>query len=120
MLSSYFLFEQLIKPKDLVLYSQELDFDSIPHMNVPYKKNIQQAIKTSIDKRYHTFWTEYLTQDRPRDNLKVISWNYDMQFEASYSHIKNYGLELTQQNLQVFPSTISNIDINVVDLSTQG
>ncbi len=113
-LSSYIIFEQLLKPADLVFYSEDTDHSVVPAFQVAYKPEFQELLKTHIDKRYITFWGEYLTPtgDRLNDNLKILSWNYDMQFEASYSHIKNYSLELAQQNLQIFPSTLRNVDIS--------
>jgi hypothetical protein len=113
-LSSYLIFEQLIKPKELVFESEEYFTDVIPNIRKKLNDDLQSLIKTNIDKRYFTFWGEHLAlnSDMPNNRIKIISWNYDMQFEASYSQIKNFSLELAQQNLQVYPSTITNIDTN--------
>jgi hypothetical protein len=113
-LSSYIIFEQLIKPTDLSLYSDEYDYSIMPPVRLQLDDDLKSMIKTNIDKRYITFWGEYLTETNTTlpNNIKVLSWNYDMQFESSYSHIKNYKLENTQKNLQVFPSLTSKIDLS--------
>lgn len=113
LLSSFFIFEQLAKPNDLIFLSDELDLSILPHSRYALKDEIQKDIKRTVDKRYPTFWGTYLDIPTGRlpDNIKIISWNYDMQFESSYSSIKDYSLELTQQNLQVYPSPLITIDL---------
>jgi len=113
-LSSYIVFEQLLKPDDLIFYSDKHYTDILPNLPIPHDETLQEMIRTHIDKRYYTFWGDHLTpgSDELPNNIKVLSWNYDMQFESSYSHIKHYSLELTQQNLQVFPSVLKGIDSN--------
>ena len=113
-LSSYLIFEQLIKPSDLTLFSQNFDYSVAPPFRLQLDTDLQKQIKTSIDKRYITFWAEYLSETRTAlpDNIKILSWNYDMQFEASYSQVKNYSLELAQQNLQIFPSPQTKIEVS--------
>ncbi|MDX9694208.1 MAG: hypothetical protein RBT49_00290 [Bacteroidales bacterium] len=112
-LTSYLIFEQLNKPKDLVLNSGDYNYKGIPKSPIPLDTEYQEMIKVPIDKRYITFWGEHLkpNNDKLSNNIKVLSWNYDMQFEFSYSQIKKFSLELTQQNLQVFPSVLKDIDI---------
>lgn len=113
-LSSYLIFEQLVKPKDLTFDSEDFNYDFVPASRKKYNEEIQVLLKTHIDKRYFTFWGEHLNtnSDRPSNRIKIVSWNYDMQFEACYSQIKNFSLELAQQNLQVYPSTIVDINTN--------
>lgn len=112
-LSSYLIFEQLTKPNDLIFYSEELDYSIIPHSRIALKEEIQRTLRRTVDKRYSTFWGTYLdpASGRLPENIKIISWNYDMQFETSYSNIKNHSLELAQQNLQVYPSSQTTIDL---------
>lgn len=112
-LSSYLIFEQLSKPDDLIFYSNERDHDSIPYSRLALKQEWQILLKRTIDERYRTFWGTYLDQKTGKlpDNIKIISWNYDMQFETSYSNLKSHSLELTQQNLQVYPSPLPTIDL---------
>ncbi len=111
-LSSYLIFEQLEKPRDLLFESEDFNYDSLPTSRKKYDNEIQTLLKTHIDKRYFTFWGEHLnlSSDTPNNRVKILSWNYDMQFEASYSQIKNFSLELAQKNLQVYPSTITDIN----------
>lgn len=115
-LSSYIVFEQLTKPKDLVLYSGKYDHKTHSDLTlpIPLETEYQEMIKVHIDKRYITFWGDHLNlnSDKLESNIKILSWNYDMQFESAYSHIKKYSLELTQQNLQVFPSTVKKVNTN--------
>ncbi len=103
-LSSYFVFEQLIKPEDLVFYEKD--------GKTKVSSDIQEMLSNPIDKRYRTFWADYINghSSTPAPNIKVISWNYDMQFEFAFSRLKNYSLELTQQEIQVFPAKSKTID----------
>lgn len=105
-LSGFLIFEQLSKPKNLEYKPM--------YPTSYYNSDIMKMISTTVDRRYITFWGELLNQDKDSlpQNINIISWNYDMQFEASYSKIKRYSLELTQQNLQVFPSTVKEITLN--------
>lgn len=111
-LSSYLLFEQLNKPKDLKLFSDELDTSFIPPLRKHLSDELYSQIMTPLDKRYITFFGDYLTQksDVLPNNVKVLSWNYDMQFEFAYSQIKKYNIDETQERLQVYPSTLRSID----------
>ncbi len=113
LLSSYIIFEQLIKPDDIAFYSDDYDHSILPPIRLVLNSDLQAMIKNNIDKRYITFWGDYLTETKATlpENIKILSWNYDMQFESSYSHVKDYSLELSQQNLQVFPSPQKNVDI---------
>lgn len=113
LLSSYLIFEQLIKPDDMAFYSDKYNHSILPPTRLVLENDLQVMIKTNIDKRYITLWGEYLTESKATlpDNIKILSWNYDMQFESSYSHVKNYSLEMSQQNLQVYPSPQKKIDI---------
>jgi hypothetical protein len=105
-LSSYIIFEQLIKPKELIFYEED--------GSTKLSNNLQEMMLNPLDKRYRTFWSDYINghNSKPSPNIKVISWNYDMQFEFSFSRFKNYSLEMTQQELQVFPSENKNFDKN--------
>lgn len=113
-LSSYLIFEQLKKPKELVLYSDNDEFEIKNSPKVPLEREIQEMIKTPIDKRYSNFWGDYIseTKDVLPDNIKIISWNYDRQFESSYSEIKNCSLGFAQDKLQVFPSISDTINLS--------
>lgn len=103
-LSSYIIFEQLIKPKDLIFYEED--------SSTKLSDELQEMLLNPLDKRYRTFWSNYINgpNSKPSSNIKVISWNYDMQFEFSFSKLKGYSLEMTQQELQVFPSENNDFD----------
>ncbi len=107
-LGSYILFEQLKKPSELVFYEKDC--------KTKISGDIQEMLSNPIDKRYRTFWADFINDSNsaPSPNIKVISWNYDMQFESSFSKFKDYSLELTQQEIQVFPArqNLNTIDEN--------
>lgn len=94
-LSSYLSFEQLKKPADFKLYSDEMGTEN------SYKEvsdEIQKSVKNIIDKRYRTFWSEILTEKVKTlpPQLNIVSWNYDSQFETSYGEIYNQGISSVQ------------------------
>lgn len=112
-LSSYLIFEQLIKPEDLIFYTEEVDYSVVPAFPIAHKEGIQNQLKTVIDKRYKTFLAQLLdVNSRLPNDIKIMSWNYDMQIEAAYSHITRLSLEYAQQALQIFPSSQKSININ--------
>ena len=104
-LSCYLIFEQLKKPDDLVFYEKENDSIELP-------RDLQNSLINQLDKRYRTFWADYIDghNTSPSPNIRVLSWNYDMQFELSYSNFKQSSLELVQNEIQVFPSELEKID----------
>lgn len=112
-LCGYILFEQLIKPKEITFYSDEYEYQIKNSPRIQLENELQKHLKSHIDRRYHTFWGNYLSENVETlpNNIKLISWNYDIQFESSFSEIKNFSINLAQQKLQVFPSEIKNIDI---------
>lgn len=112
-LSGYLLFEQLIKPSGHTFTYGQYNLMQGDACRVAYNDQLQECLRTHLDKRYITFWGEHLSpgSDRLPDNIRILSWNYDMQFESSFSQVKNCSLELAQQNLQVFPSPLQGVDL---------
>lgn len=57
-----------------------------------------EQLKKQVDVRYDTFFANVLeSKYKMPDKLKIISWNYDMQFEMSYQAFVN---ERTLENAQ--------------------
>jgi hypothetical protein len=111
-LSGYLIFEQLIKPVELKLYTGNYD-DSVPPEKEQVDDELHKQIHTHVDKRYNKFWGQYLSDEDvlPNNAIRIISWNYDMQFEFSYSMIKGLNTFQAQKELQVFPSESTEIDL---------
>lgn len=106
LLSSYLIFEQLVKPEDFQIYLDE-------HDTIPLNSETLELIKNPLDQRYRTFWGEYTDHSRKLpDNVRILSWNYDMQLEFSFSRFSQYSLEMVQQELQVFPSEQKQVNTN--------
>lgn len=63
-----------------------------------------EQLKNQVDIRYDTFFANVLeSKHKMPDNLKVISWNYDMQFEMSFqAFIDEKSLGNAQDTLGVF------------------
>ena len=106
-LCSFLIFEQSKKSSSItnILKSGFKDLSD---------ETIQHFIR-HVDQRYRTFWTNvYNSKDRnPDPSIKIISWNYDMQFEYTYSRFREYSLDMSQKELQTYPSNmINNVDHN--------
>ena len=76
----------------------------------------EQVIKNA-DPRYDSFFASILnTKERGSplpNNLKILSWNYDFQFEKSYSaYSLNNNLKANQINLNIYPADVSSYDYN--------
>jgi len=98
-LAGYLVFEQLEKSEEFLEYASK-----------KLEPEIAKEITNQIDKRYRTFWAEKLTKinNLPNSNLSIISWNYDMQFETSYSRMFGFSYKMSQQNLNVYPSELTS------------
>lgn len=104
-LGCYLIFEQLKKPDDHKLFENE-------EKSLTLSLEMQKNIANQLDKRYRTFWADFIDgkESKPAENIRVLSWNYDMQFELSYSNFKGYSLESVQNEIQVFPSELNEIE----------
>lgn len=119
-LSHYLLFEQL--PKDnTTFYTTEIA--SSPTKGdiryKPYSNAIQNKIKMQFDKRYRTFYNEFFSENSNSfpNNVKIISWNYDLQLEGSYCRYYNCSLEMAQEKLNIFPSPASTNYPTIIKLN---
>jgi hypothetical protein len=82
---------------------------------------LKETIKETFDKRYDSFIASILKNNFKEitlvDNVKVLSWNYDSQFEIALQKYTNKSLQETKQNHQIFPNrtsiTNSDYDFNM-------
>jgi hypothetical protein len=70
-----------------------------------FDEKVKLNIHQKIDGRYNAFYNHYLTehgnsQEIP-NNINVLSWNYDIQFELELQG--GNSLNLTEQKLNIFP-----------------
>lgn len=70
---------------------------------------IYEQLSKNIDLRYDSFFASLL-KDSPNsfpENVRVVSWNYDFQFEKAYSAFSgNDSLHHNQILLNIFPSDL--------------
>lgn len=70
---------------------------------------IYEQLKNPIDDRYDAFFASILKDDIQEfiGDLRIISWNYDFQFEKAYgSYSGKDSISTNQEMLHVFPSTL--------------
>jgi hypothetical protein len=66
-------------------------------------------MKNPIDQRYDAFFASILEDDDTSfaKNLRILSWNYDFQFEKAYSAYSGISsIANNQLRLNVYPSTL--------------
>lgn len=92
----------------LFVYEQ---FDDV--LTKPIQKIEKKRTTHNIDKRYLQFYSHIINKgQKPNNNVRILSWNYDLQLELAYSKILNCSLYESQINLQSFPSAeVTGIDI---------
>lgn len=78
--------------------------------------NIEQKI-VGIDPRYDTFFISILNEDGYNfpNNLKFLSWNYDLQMEAAYRNIinqKNNFLKFNHEYKELKKDEFTSIKLN--------
>ena len=108
-LSTYFLFEQIKNNQN-----EKLRID----------ENGIQQIKQTPDKRYDglisSLISDQINNNELAGNVKIISWNYDSQFEQAYKDFWDFEyLYQTHKPLQIIPGKwlIEKGDSQEVDLS---
>jgi hypothetical protein len=86
----FFLFEQITKD--------------------PPIDNDGASIKNIIDKRYDSFIAGLLKPIPKRleliENINILSWNYDLQFEIAFSRYLNASISKVQDHIQSFPKIL--------------
>lgn len=122
-LISYLIYEQAEKnaTKKAIMFDDEKIVMSLfkkpKKFNVESENTIHKILDKTKDERYDSFFASLLNSERLLNpNVNIISWNYDLQFELSYSDFYQNLEELDeiQNKLQVFPrsETIDDIDAN--------
>ena len=108
-LSTYFLFEQIKTNQNESLRKDE-------------KGNTQ--FKQTPDKRYDglisTLISDVINNNQLAGNVKIISWNYDSQFEQAYKEFWDFKhLYQTHEPLQVIPGKwlVENGGVQEIDFS---
>lgn len=83
-----------------------------------YNKLIK-SLNNTIDYRYDSFFAALLKKDNNKlvlpNNINIISWNYDAQFELAFSSYESSkNLEIVESQLQLYPSSFvkREFDIN--------
>jgi hypothetical protein len=115
LINDFFLFEQLKKQK--INYLTQIPcIDELEGFEI-YNDSICTNVSSYLDRRYKTF----ILPNRNRvskkfdENINFISWNYDLQLEMAYAEIAGQSIEMSQIDLQVFPSpaTCKGIDLKI-------
>jgi hypothetical protein len=69
---------------------------------------IVEQIRRPVDSRYDSFFASILDADAEKllpGNVKILSWNYDFQFEKAFgAYIEDNKIYNNQKQLKVFPS----------------
>lgn len=91
--------------KDLYDRSDDAGLNRVKSIVSTYFMIIQSEHR--LDPRYSHFLSVYADPDRtarrPKGNIKVVTWNYDSQFEASYALKYHSNLHVAVAQLQAFP-----------------
>lgn len=61
----------------------------------------EAGIKLHNDRRYDNFWATILNSRTPGNNLRILSWNYDTQFEISYANLFGDSLRTAYSLLNI-------------------
>jgi hypothetical protein len=82
-------------------------------------KNIDGSNKDLIDKRYDAFIASLLKPIPNRvellEKFKILTWNYDLQFEKAFLNYELYGIETIQEKIQSIPRVNGNTDFSNLD-----
>lgn len=66
----------------------------------------EYLISPKIDARYNPFWLNI--DHKNIENVKILSWNYDSQFERSYSNLYSMNLDESRNELNFVDCGFSN------------
>jgi hypothetical protein len=100
----------------LIVYFILEQFTNIP--SYPNKNKGYHFAKNSIDKRYSNFIASIgkkVNQDFIlNSDIKILSWNYDLQIELSLRNIVNDRIHLIKQNHEIHPNANSYNSVTTV------
>ncbi|MFT3845388.1 MAG: hypothetical protein QM725_10065 [Lacibacter sp.] len=110
----FFLFEQKMAKR----INSQIHKDD--HENAKsYEENLVSSIKEASDKRYDSFIAAVLknipNKIELQNNIKVLSWNYDCQFEIALMNYSNKNFNELKAFFQVLPNT-STFNTNKLNL----
>lgn len=95
-LSDYLVFEQTVKTES-AMNQQYSKMPSIKHT---------ASINKLIDDRYITFFNKLFDANRHalKDNVRILSWNYDSQFELAIVNKFGVSINYASEKLKVIPN----------------
>ncbi len=73
----------------------------------------ESFMKNKVDKRYDSFISILASKDPSKkisinENVSILSWNYDIQFELSLKRFTNKKIKNIKENYQIFPKLYDN------------
>ncbi|MBL7740649.1 MAG: hypothetical protein JNK14_15635 [Chitinophagaceae bacterium] len=98
------------------------------HQQILKQKHDENSKETpesrqSIDKRYDAFIASLLEPKRGNlklyNNFKILTWNYDLQFEIAYSRYRKQNIPYCQTLIQSYPTIVSD-GVNKFDIDKFG
>ncbi len=104
-LGGYILYEQSSKDEGFIRHikKKQPDFDR------------------NLDPRYNFFMANHISSENKsiNDNIKIISWNYDSQFELAYSNNLGKDIDYSMDLLKIYPSPYNHReeDISIIKLN---
>ena len=71
------------------------------------KKPGDTEFRQSLDKRYDAFMASIIKPIKGKlkiyDQFKILTWNYDLQFEIAYSRYESQSIPSCQKRIQSYP-----------------
>ena len=109
-LNAYLIFEQ----------SEKQNFKISDHLGTDFQ-NFDDKINLRVDPRYRSFFNTVLDKETKTlsSNIKILSWNYDLQLEISYAkdNLPNINIETAQSKLRIYPSDFEPSNPQVLKLN---
>jgi hypothetical protein len=76
------------------------------------KEGTDPEVKIAMDLRYDSFIAAILKPIPKKiefiNNIKILTWNYDLQFEIAYSRYTKLSVQKIQEKIQRYPSIASS------------
>jgi hypothetical protein len=80
--------------------------------SAPLKTWVREEKTELVDKRYDSFIASIINPKKNNyslpKNIKIITWNYDLQFESAYKEYNTISIPEIQNKLQIIPNHDSN------------
>jgi hypothetical protein len=108
-LTVFFIYEQLSES----VYSNPLNDLTNDYLDEKNKEFFSSK-RGKIDYRYDSFIASLLQPKQAEfifpNEVSVITWNYDCQFELSYQRFHTVGFEEAQSLLNIFPQNLGSLN----------